>query len=60
MRFALGWFAQWTGGVSFETWLAALPPPVSPILLRGLPLDREARGAAGFPGSFLDALAAIP
>lgn len=40
----------------FERWSEKLPPPLSPLLMRGLPLDRERRSRAGFPESFLDTL----
>lgn len=40
----------------FECWSENLPPPLSPLLLRGLPLDRDRRSRAGFPEPFLEAL----
>jgi uncharacterized ferritin-like protein (DUF455 family) len=57
VRFALHWFERFTGALDFATWCAHLPPPLSPLLMRGAPLDREARLAAGFPPAFLDDLA---
>lgn len=56
VRFGTQWFGTFTGGVDFETWRRALPPPLSPMLMRGRPLHREARTRAGQPKSFLDAL----
>lgn len=43
-------------GTAFERWARHLPPPLSPLLMRGLPLDRERREKAGFSADFLDAL----
>ena len=56
VRFSLRWFSRLTGGLDFDTWVAHLPPPLSPLLMRGAPLNREARLAAGFPAAFIDAL----
>jgi uncharacterized ferritin-like protein (DUF455 family) len=56
VRFAVGWFERWTGGQSFDAWCAALPPPLSPLVLRGKAFDRAARASAGMSEPFLDAL----
>ncbi len=56
VRFAGQWFAHWTGGLDFARWCEELPPPLTPELLRGHPLNRDARAAAGLPAEFLDAL----
>lgn len=56
VRFAVTWFERWTGGQSFEAWCAALPPPMSPMVMRGKAFDRAARSAAGMSAPFLDAL----
>jgi len=56
VRFALTWFERFTGTIDFATWARHLPPPLSPLMMRGNPLDREARLAAGFPPAFVDAL----
>lgn len=56
VRFALTWFERFTGGVDFDAWAAHLPPPLSPLLMRGAPIARDARLAAGFPAAFIDAL----
>lgn len=56
---ALRWFVRLTGADDaslFARWSDALPPPLSPLLMRGLPLDRDRRGRAGFGREFLDAL----
>ncbi len=56
VRFGARWFQEFAGGLDFDTWREALPPPLSPILMRGQPLERDARTRAGFSGSFLDRL----
>ena len=56
VRFGAHWFARFTGGLDFETWRVALPAPLSPVLMRGRPLQRALRIRAGFPGPFLDQL----
>lgn len=58
VRFGVRWFTHFTGGVDFDTWRRALPPPLSPMLMRGKPLAVDARTRAGQPQSFLDELAA--
>jgi uncharacterized ferritin-like protein (DUF455 family) len=54
--FGARWFAVFHGDLDFETWRRSLPLPLSPMLLRGRPLQREARRRAGFPEAFLDQL----
>jgi len=56
VRFALRWFRRWTQAADFSTWALHLPPPLSPILMRGKPLNVESRLRSGFSGSFLDEL----
>ena len=56
VRFGARWFAEFRGALAFDTWCAALPAPLSPLLMRGRPLQREARRRAGQPDTFLDAL----
>jgi uncharacterized ferritin-like protein (DUF455 family) len=55
-RFGAAWFVRFTGGLDFETWARALPPPLSPLLMRGKPLARDRRRRAGQTDAFLDAL----
>lgn len=43
---------------AFEEWRALLPPPLSPVLMKGTPLDRAARLRAGLGERFMDALEA--
>ncbi len=56
VAFAAHWFRVFQGELSFHLWAKALPKPLSPMLMRGEPLDREARREAGFDDTFLDAL----
>jgi uncharacterized ferritin-like protein (DUF455 family) len=56
VRFAVHWFERWTEGQSFERWLAALPRPLSPLLLRGKRFNRAARQQAGMREPFLSEL----
>jgi len=56
VRFAMNWFRRWAGDDSFESWAAHLPPPLSPTLMRWLPINRDARGRAGLSEAFVDAL----
>jgi uncharacterized ferritin-like protein (DUF455 family) len=56
VRFGATWFARFRGELSFDAWRSALPPPLTPLLMRGRPLHRQARARAGQPESFLDEL----
>ncbi len=56
VRFALTWFRTFTGHVDFASWLGHLPAPLSPMVMRGHPIDREGRERAGFSASFIDEL----
>jgi len=56
VAFGAHWFRQFTGGLSFETWCKTLPEPLSPMVMRGDPLDRAAREQAGMDVAFLNAL----
>ncbi|MET0283801.1 MAG: DUF455 family protein [Polyangiales bacterium] len=58
VAFAAHWFRELSGGLDFAGWCAALPAPLSPMVMRGKPLAREARRAAGLDDAFLDALEA--
>ncbi len=61
VRFGLHWFRRWHEAGDFAVWASLLPPPLSPILMRGDPLDRGARSRAGFAEDFTEALAkALP
>lgn len=57
VRFAAHWFERFSGSpVSFEAWAAALPAPLTPLLMRGRPVQREARARAGYSREFIDKL----
>jgi uncharacterized ferritin-like protein (DUF455 family) len=56
--FGVRWFERLRGPLEFEAWRRALPPPLSPLLMRGTPLHREARRSAGQSERFLDELEA--
>ena len=58
VRFGANWFRAFHSTLDFETWRRALVPPLSPMLMRGRPLQREARLRAGQTEQFLDELEA--
>lgn len=58
VRFAAHWLERWTGSRDFDVWRAHLPPPLSPIVMRGRPIDRDARVAAGLSATFVERLEA--
>ncbi len=59
VRFGVRWFPELAHApLDFATWKAALPEPLTPLLMRGLPLARDARARAGQPSAFLDELEA--
>jgi uncharacterized ferritin-like protein (DUF455 family) len=58
VRFGARWFGALTGGLTFQAWASALPHPLSPMLMRGAVIDRDARLRAGFSEPFLDDLEA--
>lgn len=58
VRFGTRWFREWTGGCDFDTWVAQLPAPWSPWVLRGDPVAALARGRAGMAESFIAMLTA--
>jgi uncharacterized ferritin-like protein (DUF455 family) len=49
---------QWFGALTFDAWRRALPEPLSPMLMRGTPIHREARLRAGQSERFVDELSA--
>jgi uncharacterized ferritin-like protein (DUF455 family) len=56
VRFGARWFQAFRSTLDFEVWRSALAPPLSPMLMRGRPLQREARRRAGQTERFLDEL----
>lgn len=57
VRFAVRWFEALEGPLTFEAWIRVLPPPLTPIVMRGHPIQREARARAGMPAALIDAIA---
>jgi uncharacterized ferritin-like protein (DUF455 family) len=55
-RFGARWFEHFAGTLEFDAWRRALPAPLSPMLMRGRPLQREMRRRAGQSERFLDEL----
>jgi uncharacterized ferritin-like protein (DUF455 family) len=58
VRFALAWFERWTGGRDYDAWRRCLPPPLSPLVMKGDPLNWDDRAKAGFPEVFSREVAA--
>lgn len=58
VRFGAKWFERLAGGLDFDSWRRALPPPLTPLLMRGRPIDRAARLRAGQPEEFVTELEA--
>lgn len=56
VRFGVRWFERFIGELDFEVWKRTLPPPLTPLLMRGKPLRRDARLRAGQSERFLDQL----
>jgi uncharacterized ferritin-like protein (DUF455 family) len=57
VRFATRWFRNWAGTVDFDRWCEELPPPLTPLLMRGKQVQMAARLNAEFTQEFLDSLA---
>jgi uncharacterized ferritin-like protein (DUF455 family) len=61
VAFAVQWFEHFSGApLDYERWRAALPPPLTPALLQGRPLNRAARARAGLDERFLTRLESEP
>jgi uncharacterized ferritin-like protein (DUF455 family) len=58
VAFAAHWFRQLQGELTFENWERTIPSPLSPMVMRGKPVQRTARARAGMDASFLDELEA--
>lgn len=58
VRFATRWFRTWAQTADFDTWCGSLPPPLTPLLLRGKTINREGRLRAGMDPDFIDRLEA--
>lgn len=58
VHLARTWFERLVGAFSATLFARELPPPLTPWVLRGTPIDREARARAGLDADFLDAIEA--
>lgn len=58
VRFASTWFERFTGSRGFDQWREHLPEPLTPTVMGGRPLARDARERAGMDADFLDQLEA--
>lgn len=56
VAFAKHWFEQFTGGCDPVTWRENLVAPLSPLVMRGPTIDREARREARMPEALIDAI----
>lgn len=67
VRFGAQWFrafvqtdqeeeARASGPLDFDLWRAHLPAPLTPLLMRGRPIQRDMRRKAGQPDDFIDSL----
>lgn len=52
VAFASRWFRRFHGRLDFESWREALPAPLTPTIMRGKPLNLEARARAGLDAEF--------
>ena len=57
VAFGRYWFERWNGALTFDRWCHQLPAPLSPLLMRALPLNVTARTRAGMTTAFLNDLA---
>lgn len=58
VAFGRHWYERWVGALRFDAWQRQLPAPLSPLLMRALPLNWMARRQAGLNADFLTELAA--
>lgn len=58
VAFAAHWFRRFVGELDFDSWLRALPAPLSPMVMRGRPLAHARRSRAGLSAAFLEQLEA--
>lgn len=62
VRLAARWFLELEprieGPLALARWMHELPAPLSPLVMRGRPLDRRRRLKAGLPPSFVEELEA--
>jgi len=58
VRFALKWFQSFAGEFDFDSWTREIVAPLSPMVMRGSPLNVADRQAAGLDQAFVDRLKA--
>jgi uncharacterized ferritin-like protein (DUF455 family) len=56
VAFGAQWFRALSGALTFDAWIRELPAPLSPMLMRGRPLNLSARRQAQLDDAFLNAL----
>lgn len=56
VAFGVHWFEKFGGPLKLSSWCDALPAPLSPMVMRGRPINRKDRARAGMDDQFLDAL----
>lgn len=56
VRFGITWFRTWTQSDDFASWTRHLAPPLSPMVMRGRPIERGGRLRAGMSERFIDEL----
>jgi uncharacterized ferritin-like protein (DUF455 family) len=60
VKFGVKWFRHFQlaaeQATTFQSWCDELPPPLSPLMMRGSPLNRAAREKAGMDAAFLSEL----
>lgn len=54
--FALHWLAELAGKDDFDTWRSRLVPPLTPLMMRGDPVNADDRARAGYSPEFIAAL----
>jgi uncharacterized ferritin-like protein (DUF455 family) len=56
VQFAVRWFEHFSGPLNFDDWRRALPAPLTPTVMKGQALERDARLRAGQDDRFLKEL----
>ncbi|QQR89623.1 MAG: DUF455 family protein [Myxococcales bacterium] len=56
VRFAVHWFCAFGAELNFKEWSKHLPAPLSPMVMKGRPLNRAARAKASLGQDFCDEL----
>ena len=56
LRFGVTWFKHFVGVLDYPSWVASLPPPLSPWVLRGEPMNDADRLRAGMGEELLEGI----